>query len=76
MINKILTIFILIPILMRKTMEQQTGRFINLFDFCQPITDAYCAQLTNESTCILYHSIYKPSILNFHELAPLSFNPI
>ena len=31
---------------------------------------------TNESTCILYHSIYKPSILNFHELAPLSFNPI
>ena len=42
MINKILTIFILIPILMRKTMEQQTGRFINLFDFCQPVRCVLC----------------------------------
>ena len=35
--------------------EQQTGRLINLFDFCQPITDVFRAQLTNESARILQH---------------------
>ena len=35
------------------SMHQQTGRLINLFDFCQPITDVYCAQLTNERAHIL-----------------------
>ena len=34
-------------------LEQVTGMLINLFDFCQPITDEYFAQLTNESACIL-----------------------
>ena len=38
-------------------MDLQTGQLTNLFDFCQPITDVYCDQLTNESACILYHSI-------------------
>ena len=32
------------------SMEQQTGRLINSFDFCQPITDVYCVQMTNELT--------------------------
>ena len=27
-------------------MEQQTGRLIDLYEFCQPITDVYCAKLT------------------------------
>ena len=31
------------------TMDQQTGQLINLFDFCQPITNKYFAQLTNGS---------------------------
>ena len=30
-------------------MEQQTRGLINLLDFCQPITDVYCGQLTNDS---------------------------
>ena len=34
-------------------MEQQTGRLINSFDFCQPISDVYYAQSTNESAHIL-----------------------
>ena len=29
-------------------MEQQTRGLI-LLDFCQPITDVYCGQLTNDS---------------------------
>ena len=29
-------------------LEQVTGTFINLFDFCQPITDVYCGPFTNE----------------------------
>ena len=46
-------------------MEQKTGRLINSFDFCQLITDVYCAQLTKRSAQILQHSIYQPS---FHGL--------
>ena len=34
-------------------MDLQTGQLINLFDFCQPITDVYCDQLTNESAHFL-----------------------
>ena len=45
-------------------MEQQTGRLINLFDFCHPITDVYCGQLTNESARFLSHSIYEPGMLS------------
>ena len=32
---------------LRKGMDQQTERLINLFYFCQPITDVCCGQLTN-----------------------------
>ena len=35
-------------------MEQQTGRLKNFFYFC--------TQLTNESACIVQHSIYQPSL--------------
>ena len=31
----------------------QHAMLINLFDFCQPITDVYCGQLTNESARVL-----------------------
>ena len=34
-------------------MDQQTGRLINSFDFCQPIADVYCGQLINESARFL-----------------------
>ena len=37
---------------------------INSFDFCQPITDVYCAQLTKESAQILKHSIYLPFLVH------------
>ena len=47
-------------------MDQQTGRLINLFDFRQPITDVYCGQLTNRSAQFFLHSIYNPSLVNFH----------
>ena len=33
----------------RGTMYKQTGGLINLFELCQPITDVYCGQFTNES---------------------------
>ena len=29
-------------------MDKHTGRLINLFDFCQPITVVYCGKLTKE----------------------------
>ena len=35
------------------TMEQQTGRLINLFNFRQPITAPADFQMSNESDCIL-----------------------
>ena len=31
-------------------MDKQTGWLINSFDFCQPITDVYCGQLTNNES--------------------------
>ena len=49
-------------------MDQQKGWLINLFDICQPITDVYCGQLTNESAQLLQHLIYEPSFVNFHGL--------
>ena len=34
-------------------MDQQTGRPINLFDFCQQIKEVYCGQLTNNCARLL-----------------------
>ena len=34
-----------------------------MFVFCQPITDVYCGQLTNESARFLWHSIYELSLV-------------
>ena len=48
------------------TMDKQTGQIINLFDFCQPITDVYCGHLTNERAQFLQHPIYEPSCLLVH----------
>ena len=44
-------------------MDLQTGQLINLFDLCQPITDVYCDQLTNESAQFLQHSNYEPGMV-------------
>ena len=35
------------------TLHHGTGRHMNLFDYCQSITDLYCAQLTNGSARIM-----------------------
>ena len=48
-------------------MDKQTGQLINLFYFLSANTDEYCDQLTNESAQFLQHSIYEPSIVNYHE---------
>ena len=47
-------------------MDKQTWRILNSFDFCQPITDVYCGQLTNKSAQFLLHSIYELSLVNVH----------
>ena len=56
-------------------MVQKTGRLINLLDFCQPITDVYCGQLTNESVRFLKHSIFNPSLVNFYGYNTLIYRP-
>ena len=40
-------------------MDKKTGWLINSYDFCQPITDVYCGQLTNES------AYERPHLQNF-----------
>ena len=48
--------------------------FISLFGFC-----LYCGQLTNESAQFLLHSIYEPSVVNFHDFSPIEkkeFGPL
>ena len=46
-----------------------------LLDFCQPITDVYCGQLTNESVRFLKHSIFNPSLVNFYGYNTLIYRP-
>ena len=39
-----------------QVMDQQTGWLINSFDFCQPITDVYCAKVDSIGGCRIQNS--------------------
>ena len=36
--------------------------------FGNKISRMYCSQLTNENACILKHSIYEPSLVDFRDI--------